>query len=231
MAATLEDIVTESEREDDVILDAKLGLYQFHANTCSSREMTVYPLVEAWEASTTRWSNRPAILTGTGTHSSVSTQRGASACANGWTIVDLTRVVAGWADSEFENHGMHLRAGDAANTSFERQVCSMNPDSSDSVCKFSSRTPYRQVTYQPDEVQVAPADCEVDAVDESLDEWICVDGEAIEAESIPKDTDPANSDQPIDPPVDAEVQNETGFIQPMAGGSFEATWCETKIKQ
>lgn len=132
------------------ILGAKLKLYQYGAATCSNRTMYVHRLTGHFAPSTTTYATRPSAISESGV-SGVVTKNRASGCEGGRGTVeaDLKFMVAKWANGTAENHGVQLNVPTSAagDESYERRFCSMNPDSSLSVCNTSTQAPTLTVTY------------------------------------------------------------------------------------
>jgi RHS repeat-associated protein len=130
---------------------ATLNLWQTSAQTCSDRNMNVYPVTTNWSDNMT-WDTRGAVTSAHGT--SVSENRGyGTICGGGWTTADVTDMARAWAGG-FTNEGIRLAvsAADEGQSSFERRFCSGN-------CSNATVIPKLTVEYNtpPDQPQIPAA--------------------------------------------------------------------------
>lgn len=134
------------ENKGHTILSAELGLWQYYAKTCADRQMNVHAVTGAWSDAIT-WTNKPAVVTGTGSGSmGVLPNRGAAACAAGWTTVNLKTIAQKWSSGLLDMQGVRLAASDETGSSYERRFCSMDIQSA-TTCQHATRVPYLKVTY------------------------------------------------------------------------------------
>ncbi|MFJ8036540.1 DNRLRE domain-containing protein [Streptomyces sp. NPDC096032] len=150
------------------IVSANLKLYQYDANTCTPQPMSVHPLNGNFSGSTV-WSNKPAADYAGSWWISDSFNHGdeTDGCGNGSETIDITKIIKGWVAGTHEQHGIQLNNADGDYT-YGKRFCSMNPDSSHSVCYTATREPTLSVTYntlpaKPSGLQATPGSTSGDA--------------------------------------------------------------------
>ncbi|WP_097252341.1 DNRLRE domain-containing protein [Streptomyces sp. Ag109_G2-15] len=143
------------------VVSANLKLYQYDANTCTAQPMSVHPL-DANSSPSTVWANRPAADYSGTWWISDSFNHGdeTDGCANATESIDITKIIKGWVDGTHAQHGIQLNNA-AADLTYGKRFCSMNPDSSHSSCNTATREPTLAVTYntlpaKPSGLQATP---------------------------------------------------------------------------
>ena len=137
------------------IVKAQLSLFQYAAGSCQDRLANIHPLLDEWDESTVRWSNRPPINTGTGTTGRLYKNVGGAGCSapNGRVSVDITGMVQGWADGPdndgFVNNGFQMNVPTASQTdvTYERRFCSSEFNVTHTSCNNADVVPRMSVTY------------------------------------------------------------------------------------
>jgi len=145
------------------ILNAKLNLFQYAAGSCGARTLNIHPLGGSWSDLTTTYTDKPSVLAGTGTSSTLTKNVGGEGCsaANGFVNADVTRIVQAWADGPagggFANNGIQLNvpSDQASDVSYERRFCSVNPDPSHTSCVSTAQAPFLTLTYNSAPQQAA----------------------------------------------------------------------------
>ncbi|WP_167382953.1 DNRLRE domain-containing protein [Streptomyces mangrovisoli] len=143
------------------VVSANLKLYQYDANTCTPQPTSIHPLNGNFSGSTV-WSNKPAADYTGSWWISDSFNHGdeTDGCSNSSETIDITKIIKGWVDGTHAQHGIQLNNADGDYT-YGKRFCSMNPDSSHSVCYTSTREPTLAVTYntlpaKPSGLQATP---------------------------------------------------------------------------
>lgn len=143
------------------VVSANLKLFQYDANTCTPKPMSVHPLSTSSSPSTV-WSNKPTADYSTTWWISDSFNHGdeTDGCANASETVDITKIIKGWVDGTHDQHGIQLNNADGDLT-YGKRFCSMNPDSSHTSCYTATREPTLAVTYNtlptnPSSLQATP---------------------------------------------------------------------------
>ncbi|MET7988495.1 DNRLRE domain-containing protein [Streptomyces sp. NPDC005281] len=143
------------------VVSANLKLFQYDANTCTPKPMSIHPLDANFSGSSV-WSNRPAADYSGTWFLSDSFNHGdeTDGCDNASETVDITKIIKGWVDGTHDQHGIQLNNADGDLT-YGKRFCSMNPDSSHTSCYTATREPTLAVTYntlpaKPSSLQGAP---------------------------------------------------------------------------
>ena len=129
------------------VIDVDMQLWQYYAPSCGTYPVAIAALTGTWDSNQT-WATRPAA-SATGGFWWAFANKGPSACANGWQSIDLTTMTNSWLDGSRVNRGIRISipAAEALNTVYDKRFCSLNPDSSHSICSMSYRQPKLVVTY------------------------------------------------------------------------------------
>lgn len=128
------------------ITSATLSLWQYYGYSCTDRRMLAYPVGAPWGDGLTWSSALPSMIWTNGTY--VDDNRGAAGCGQQWTKLNVTSMVQAWSAGTIDNNGVRLQASDETVSAFERRFCSMDWDSSESICNTSSRSPVLDVNYR-----------------------------------------------------------------------------------
>ncbi|MDP9165760.1 MAG: DNRLRE domain-containing protein, partial [Actinomycetota bacterium] len=96
-----------SQVAQDHILSATLALQQWNAPNCTAKQSDIYALGAGF-TSTTTWQTQPASIP---TLYGSSTQvYGATGCSTNWVRYTVTQLVSNWANGNFANNGLLVRA-------------------------------------------------------------------------------------------------------------------------
>lgn len=128
------------------ISSATLSMWQYYGYSCTDRRMLAYPVGAPWGDTLTWSSALPSMIWTNGTY--VDENRGAAGCGQQWTKLNVTSMVQAWSAGTIDNNGVRLQANDETLSAFERRFCSMDWDSSESICNTASRSPVLDVTYR-----------------------------------------------------------------------------------
>ena len=139
------------------VLDVDMQLWQYYAPSCGTYPVAVAALTGEWDSNQT-WATRPNA-SGTGAFTTSFANKGPSACANGWQSIDLTTMTNSWLDGTRVNRGIRISipSAQSLNTAYDKRFCSLNPDSSHSICNMNYRQPKLVVTYASAPVATGPA--------------------------------------------------------------------------
>ncbi len=134
------------------VTNATLKLYQYHAGSCDSRSMTIYPTWSAWNEANTTWTNKPTQASGTGTNVTLSGNYGRAGCAAGDAFVtaNLTLMAQKWgfgpSNGGFANYGIAMWPGSLTDATYEKAFCSSEPLAGN-TCGSATKVPVLSVTY------------------------------------------------------------------------------------
>ena len=138
------------------VTSATLGLYNTFSGSCTASDLSVFPVTDPWDETTT-WASGPDFRTdysGTGTFA----HGFSGTCPAAAESIDVTDIVAAWSWSDINRYGFLLAASDS-DTSERKAFCSM--DLGAAPCDQASRVPTLSVTYNsypwdPREVTASP---------------------------------------------------------------------------